>query len=87
MKSLLTQDIVGMEERRINQCYPDSLDTQMEAARYMGARTLTVRVGSNHQNQIYMDFRWPYLEGERTLNEQWAKSHGETDEKTAKMSF
>jgi len=87
MKSLLRRDIVGMEERRINQCYPDSLDAQMEAARYMGVRTLTIRVGANHQNQIYMDFRWPYLEGKRALREEWAKSHGETQEKTAQMSF
>lgn len=87
MKSLLRQDIVRMEERRINQCYPESLDTQMEAARYMGARTLTIRVGSKNQNQIYMDFSWPYLEGERALREEWAKKHGETQEKTAQMSF
>lgn len=87
MKSLLSQDVLRMEERRIDPCYPDSLDAQVEAARYMGARTLTIRVGSNHQNQIYMDFRWPYLEGERALREEWAKKHGETHEKTAQMSF
>jgi hypothetical protein len=87
MKSLLRQDVVRLEERRINQCYPDSLDAQMEAARYMGARTLTIRVGSKNQNQIYMDFSWPYLEGERALREEWAKKHGETKEKTAQMSF
>jgi hypothetical protein len=87
VKSLLRQDVLRMRENIIGQCYPDSLDTQVEAARYMGARTLTIRVGANRQNQIYMDFRWPYLEGKRSLSEKWAKSHGETHEKSAQMSF
>lgn len=87
MKSLLKQDRVGLSESSIERCYPNSLDTRIEAARYMGARTLTIRVRPNRQNQIDMDFRWPYLEGKRSLNEDWAKSHGGTKEKTAQMSF
>ena len=87
MKSLLKQDLMGVRESSINQCYPDSLKARIEAARYMGVRNLTIRVRPNRQNQIDMDFRWPYLEGKRSLSETWAKNHGETKEKTAQMSF